>query len=79
MDRKNEKVSVEVASGVRLSQPVVGLSSYCDVKSSSSEFILKKVMSESENNKVMSEGKENECTSEVKKVDKFVNEEKGRM
>ena len=53
MDRKNEKVSVEVASGVRLSQPVVGLSSYCDVKSS--EFILKKVKSKSEDKKVMSD------------------------
>ena len=53
MDKKNEKVSVEVASGVRLSQPVVGLSSYCDVKSS--EFILKKVKSKSEDKKVMSD------------------------
>ena len=73
----NEKVSLEVVSGVRLSQPVVGLSSNCGVKSS--EFILKKVMSKSEDNKVMFEEKGNGYTSEVKKVDKFLNEEKEKM
>ena len=65
MEKRNNRVSLEVESKVKLNE-IVGVNNNCGVKSS--EFNFKKVLSKIEVNEVMTVFEEEKCTSEVKEV-----------